>query len=167
MDRPQRPYFVTKGIPLTASLTLVVFLLLVTWIAGPVLRHLPGAVIPWPAHGIALAIVLSARSKDRVLIAVGVFVACLVGAGLHSEQWSRAIAAAAQVTGQTIVVALLHQRLTHRRHPLRGSLSYAWLGVAVLFGTIPTSILASLMVGAMGPEYVVPVVSVGSLPSVV
>ena len=115
---------------------------------------MPSAVIPWPAHGIALAIVLTASNRNRAGAVISVMVAAALGAGLHSGDWPRSIAAAAQLTGQSLLVTWAHQALSRGRHPLRGTLSYAWLGVAVLLATIPTNLLASLIIRMIGPEFV-------------
>ena len=154
MDRPQRTMHAPEGVPLSASIALTVFFVIVIWLAGPVLRHMPSAVIPWPAHGVALAILLSARDRYRLPVGFGILVAASLGAGLHSGDWSRAIGGAAQLTSQTLFIALLHQQLSRGRHPLRGTLSYAWLGVAVFLGSIPTNLLATAIIGMIGKEFV-------------
>jgi PAS domain S-box-containing protein len=142
------------GVPLAVAAALTLTLFFVTWVSGPVLRHMPQAVIPWPVHGIALAIILAARPKDRIGLALGILVAVALGAGLHSQDWPRSFAAGAQMTAQSIVITLLHQWLSRGRHPLRGVLSYAWLAVAVLFGILPTTMLVTIMRAIVGAQYI-------------
>lgn len=142
------------GVPLAVAVALTLTLFVVTWVSGPVLRHMPQAVIPWPVHGIALAILLAARPKDRIGLALGIWTAVALGAGLHSQDWPRSFAAGAQMTAQSIVITLLHQWLSRGRHPLRGVLSYAWLAVAVLFGILPTTMLVTMARTIVGAQYI-------------
>ncbi len=137
--------------PLSAA-ALTVAVGLVTWSSGEVLRHMPNAVVPWPVHGLALGVMLAAPSAMRVRVAFGLWAAIVVGAGLHSGNWPRGFTASCQLIGQTIVVTTTHQWLTNGRHALRGTLSYAWLGVAALIGTLPTTLLATAAVRIIGPE---------------
>ncbi|WKW11221.1 ATP-binding protein [Pseudogemmatithrix spongiicola] len=125
---------------------------LVTYAAGPVLRHMEFAVIPWPLHGLAVAILFSSRERDRPWTAIALSVAIILGAGGHSGDWMRSITGTAQLMAQTIAVVLFHQWLSGGRHPLRGALSYAWLGVVVLLGSLPTTLLATLIVEIVGPQ---------------
>ncbi len=154
MDRPQRPLHAPEGVPLSTTVALMALLLIATWLAGPILRHMPGAVIPWPAHGIALAILLSANERSRPYAVIGLMIATALGAGLHSADWPRSVAASAQLTAQALVVTWAHQRLSRGRHPLRGTLSYAWLAIAVLLGTVPTNLFATWLIRMVGQEFV-------------
>jgi PAS domain S-box-containing protein len=151
MKRLPRPFVSSEGVPLAATAALTALLLLATWLPGDILRHSFGAVITWPAHGIALAILLSARERYRVPSGIAILVAGALGAGLHSGEWARSIGAGAQLTAQALLVAWTHQALSGGRHPLRGTLSYWWLGVAILFGSIPTNLLAAASMSAYGP----------------
>jgi signal transduction histidine kinase len=129
----------------------------VTYTAGPVLRHFEHAVVPWPIHGLVLAVLLLCAERQRTAAALGLAAAVLLGAGAHSADWMRSLAATALVIGEALIVLLLHQRFTAGRHPLRSSASYAWFSVASLVGTIPATLLASglvLLVGdAVAPGY--------------
>lgn len=131
----------------------VVALGVVTWVAGPVLRHFEDALVSWPAHGLALAILLSARHADRPRLALGMVVAVTAGGLLAGGSVPRAVVAGAQLTAQTIVVILLYDRLTGGRHPLRGTITYAWFGFAVIVGALPITLLASLVRQIIGADY--------------
>lgn len=146
---PRNPH---EGIAPFQSALLVLLTGGVTFVAGSALRHMPFAVIPWPVHGLALALILAAPMKHRVRLIAALLVAVGAGAALHSGNWPRSVAAACQVLGQTIVVAEMHRWLTRDRHPLRGTLAYALLGVAAVFGTIPTLLIAVTAVQLIGPQ---------------
>ncbi|MBA3854871.1 MAG: hypothetical protein C0503_10675 [Gemmatimonas sp.] len=124
----------------------------VTYAAGPVLRHMEFAVIPWPLHGLAVAILFNCRERDRAWAAVALAVAIILGAGGHSGDWMRSITGTAQLMAQSIAVVLFHQWLADGRHPLRGALSYTWLAVVVLIGSLPTTLLATAIVQLIGPQ---------------
>lgn len=150
---PSRPS-AHDGASLLATTLAVVALGLVTWLAAPVLRHFDGALVPWPAHGLALAILLAARPDDRNRLAIGMVVAVAVGAWIAGGTAPRAAAAGAQLTAQAIVITLLYNRLTEGRHPLRGTIAYAWFGVAIIVGALPTTLLASAIRQMIGAGYV-------------
>jgi signal transduction histidine kinase len=152
MNRPPRSEAEQEGVPLSATIGLVALLLIAIWLSGDLLRHAEGAVIPWPAHGIALATLLSAQPRWRGLIGLALLGAGFIGAGLHSGEWARSLGAGAQLTAQAGLVTLLHQWLSGDRHPLGGTLSYWYLGVAIVLGSIPTNILTAIGVGILGPE---------------
>jgi signal transduction histidine kinase len=131
---------------------LVLLVGVVTFVAGPVLRHMPFAVVPWPVHGLALAVLLAAPVRHRVTIVFALLVTISIGAALHSGNWPRSVAAACQLLAQSIVVAEMHRWLTRGRHPLRGSLAYALLGVSAVFGSLPTLLVAYGAFEIIGPH---------------
>jgi signal transduction histidine kinase len=143
-----------EGASLPATALAVVALGLVTWLAAPVLRHFADALVPWPAHGMALAILLSARPADRSRLGIGMVVAVAIGAWIAGGTIPRAVAAGAQLTAQAIIITLLYDRLTEGRHPLRGTIAYAWFGVAIIVGALPTTLLVAVMLRVIGVEYV-------------
>jgi signal transduction histidine kinase len=143
-----------EGVPLAVSLAGIVLLALVTWVAGPVLRHFQGALVPWPAHGIALAILMAARKQDRTLLAACIAVAVAAGGFANSGLLPRAIAAGTQMSAQVIVIALFHDYLSRGRHPLRGTMAYALFGVAILLGVLPITILVEGVRIVIGREFV-------------
>lgn len=135
----------------------VLLVALVTVVAGPVLRHTEQSVIPWPIPGIVLALLFSVRPQHRTHAALALFAAVFLGAGAHSGVWDRAAFAAMILTAQSIIIVLLHQRFTDGRHPLRGTTSYAWLGLAILIGLLPIIQLATPFARSVGgiiaPDY--------------
>jgi signal transduction histidine kinase len=130
-------------------------LALVVWYAGPVLRHFEGALIPWPTHGVAIAILIGARAPRRPLVGASMLLAITVGVLLGGGALPRALATAAQVTGQSVLVALLFERLARGQHPLSDSVSYAWFLFAIVVATIPTTLLVALVL-AVVPGLAVP-----------
>ncbi len=140
------------GISPFQSAMLVLLVGVVTYLAGPVLRHMPYAVIPWPAHGLTLAVLLAAPTRHRVRLAAALLVVVSMAAALQSGNWPRSLAAACQLLGQSIVITEMHRWLTRGRHPLRGTIAYAWLGVATVFGSIPTLLIAAAAVAIIGPQ---------------
>ena len=125
---------------------MTVVLALVVWLAGPALRPFDGSLIPWPTHGVAIAILLGVKRDRRVLVGTATVGAVVIGALLAGGELSRALAAAAQMTASTLVVSLIFDRLAPGKHPLTDSVSYAWFLFAALFGTIPITLVAALIV---------------------
>lgn len=146
---PRQP---SEGVAPLQSAVLVLFVGLVTYVAGPALRHFEYAVIPWPAHGLALAVLLAAPPRHRVRVLTALLIVVFLAAALQSGNWPRSLAAACLLAAQSIVVAEIHRGLTGGRHPLRGSLSYALLGVAAVFGSIPTLLIAVAGLHLIGPQ---------------
>ncbi|MBX3174580.1 MAG: PAS domain-containing protein [Gemmatimonadaceae bacterium] len=142
------------GSPLAPVVIGVVGLGLLTWLGSPVLRHFEGAAIPWPAHGLALALLLSAQRVHRNLTAVLVLLSATLGAVFEGATAPRALGAAALLVGQTLVVVELYDRLTAGRHPLRGTIAYSRFLAASVVGVLPTTIIAHLTVSIVGPDYV-------------
>lgn len=140
-----------SGVSPAVSVLTLILLALVTWWAGPVLRHFEGALVPWPVHGVALALLLAARPRDRVWLALGIVFAVAIGASATGGNPARAVASGSQMAGQTIVIVLFYDWLTKGRHPLRGTISYAYLGTAIVIGVLPTTVLAELVRQAIGP----------------
>lgn len=122
-------------------------------LSSPALRHGPTAAIPWPVHGIALAIVMGAPVRLRVWAAVAVYFLTLGGAAFSSGNAFRSMGGATLVTAEAVSVTLLHHVLSGGRHPLRGTLSLWWFGIAFLFGVIPISTLSSATMTAVGHEF--------------
>ena len=139
-----------SGYSIPALMVWVVVAGAVTYAAGPVLRHMEYAVIPWPLHGLAVAVLFSAAERHRTKVALALAASVIAGAGAHSGDWGRALIGTALLIGQSIIVVVMHQRLTGSRHPLRGALSYAWLAVAAIVGPIPTTLLGGFIVSAVG-----------------
>ena len=128
---------------------MTVVLALVVWVAGPELRHFEGALIPWPTHGIAIAILFGVKSTRRSLVGVSILIAITIGVLLNGGDPPRAVAAAAQITAQSLIVAVLYDRLTAGRHPLTDSVAYAWFIFAILAGTIPLTIVVAILMATL------------------
>jgi signal transduction histidine kinase len=144
----------SDGIAPVQSAMLVLTVGIVTYLAGPLLGHFPFAVIPWPVHGLALAALFAARPRHRVAVIVALLAVVSLGAALHSGQWLRSVAAASQLMAQSIVITEMHRWLTRGRHPLRGTIAYALLGVAAVFGSIPPALISAAAVQSIGLEIV-------------
>lgn len=137
------------GVPLAPMLVSIAVLGVVTWLSGPVLRHFDGAVIPWPVHGLAAAILLTARPADRLRVALLLWLAIVLGATAHSGDLARAIAGSAMLLFQTVVLTLLHEKFTDGRHPLRGTISFLWMAPAMLVG-----VLLAVLIGSSATNFV-------------
>lgn len=131
-----------------------VLLGLVTWLAEPVLRHFDGALIPWPAHALGFAIIFASPRTRRVDVSAAMMLAVTLGALLAGGTLLRAVAAAAQLIAQSIVVLMLYERVSDGRHPLRGTNPYARYMGSVVIGVIPTTVVASAILLAVGSDVV-------------
>ena len=151
-DEYPRSSVVFQGVPLAPMLASIVLLGVVTWLSGPVLRHFDGAVIPWPVHGLAAAILLTARPADRIKIALLVWLAIVAGATAHSGELARAIAGSAMLLFQTVLLTLLHEKFTNGRHPLRGTISFLWMAPAMLVGVLLAVIIGSSATNFLGVD---------------
>ncbi|MEX2182147.1 MAG: ATP-binding protein [Gemmatimonadaceae bacterium] len=140
------------GIPVPLTAAALVVLALVVWLSPSALRHVEGALIPWPTHGLGLTILVGASERSRRQVGVGVLVAVAVGGLLAGGALLRAIGSAALVAAQGLVILLIFQRLARRRHPLANATAYAWFMMAILVGVIPTALVAAAIVQLVGPE---------------
>jgi signal transduction histidine kinase len=140
------------GVALAPIVASTFVLAVVTALSGPVLRHFDGAVIPWPVHGLAAAILLSSRPADRTKVALLIWLAIVVGATAHSGELARAIAGSAMLVFQTVVLAILHAKFTQGRHPLRGTISFLWMAPAMLAGTLLAALIGSTATNLVGVD---------------
>ncbi len=140
------------GYSTPALVAWVVIAAVVTYTAGPVLRHIPLAVIPWPLHGLVVGVLFGTAERQRWPMALALGAAVIAGAGAHSDDWFRAFIGTSQLMAQSIVVVELHRWLSEGRHPMRGVLSFAWLAVCATVGVLPTTILANLVIHFAGSE---------------
>jgi signal transduction histidine kinase len=129
----------------------LVLLLLVTWLAVPWLKQFDDALVPWPAHGLAVAILFSAQRDIRGRVALGLLFAITAGAMIGGGTAPSSIAAAALVTAQTIVALVIFEVLARGRAPLSGSVSYAWFLFGCVIGLLPTTLIASATMAVIGP----------------
>ena len=128
-------------------------LALVTLLTSPALAHFPGALIPWPTHGLALALVLAApqplRTKAALLVAAAIFLATVGNALLHEGRLPNAIPATALLMGQTLGVVALYDWLGGEP-PLARTGAYALLLLTIIVGPIPFAIIAHLLLKLFG-----------------
>lgn len=124
----------------------------------PELGHFQGALIPWPAHGIAVAILLASPRRFRVGVALGIALASLLGTSINAitmqESWLRALSATSQLVGQTVLVVFLYVRIAGERSPLESTAAYTKLLVVTTLATIPTAALASAILAIAGRDAV-------------
>ena len=108
-----------EGGPATAKLPVLVAAVaalgILTWATTPALGHFSGALIPWPTHGAAIAILIATPQSRRVLIA-GLIALALVGAASASavslgQDPYRVIPAVSLLFAQTMFVVVLYDRL--------------------------------------------------------
>ncbi|MFN0098331.1 MAG: ATP-binding protein [Gemmatimonadaceae bacterium] len=124
----------------------------------PKLGHFEGALIPWPAHGIAVAILLAAPRNSRVGVALGIAIASLLGTSVNAISmqvtWLRALSATSQLVGQTVLVVFLFLKVAGERSPLESTTAYSKLLVVTTLGTIPIAALASAILAIAGRDAV-------------
>ncbi len=152
---PAAPRFIPATTPSTvAAAASLAVLALTVWFAGPSLQYFEGGLIPWPAHGMALAILVAIAPPHRAWVGLGIFVAVAVGAMLGGGSFVQSSAGSAQLTAQSVVVLLVYLRVAGAEHPLSSAVAYAWFAFAVLVGLLPTTLLAGGILQLIGPEFV-------------
>ena len=120
---------------------------LVTQLTTPEMAHFAGALIPWPAHGLTIALMIAASARHRLFALVACAFALLVGlapsatAGVGGP--ARLLAAVSLLLAQGLLVTLLYERLAGRVSPLSGTTPYAWMLAAVVGGSLPLTAIAS------------------------
>ena len=142
-------------------LAAVIALGLVTWAATPALGHFVGALIPWPTHGVAIAILIATPQSQRRLVAgliAFVLVAAVsVNSAALGQELFRVVPAVSLIFAQTLFVVLVYDRLARRTSPLSSTTSYAIMLAVVVGGTVPLTVISSgvvLIFGAAGaPGY--------------
>jgi signal transduction histidine kinase len=140
-----------RDLPLEA-LAATAALGILTWIMAPEFAHFPGALVPWPTHGLAIALLLGVAVRHRVLIGVALIVGTMVAGFANSGDAGRALSAATLLAGQTFLVVLLYDRLRRGAHPLASSANLAGFLVAVVIGTVPLTLLAALILSTFGAD---------------
>jgi hypothetical protein len=91
---------------LRVALIATVVLTVVIWLAAPALRHFPGALMPWPAHGMVFALLLSSRRADHRPLAAALVVATAAGILLGGGSIPHALAGGVLLTLQGLLVTL-------------------------------------------------------------
>jgi len=129
---------------------------LVTWGTSPILGHFEGALIPWPTHGLAMAILIATpRHRQRAILAMlasVLVVATMLVAIRIGAPAVRGIPAVALLLAQSLVVAIVYERVSGGRSPLSGTTAYAWMLAVVVFGSIPLTAIASAVLYFAGND---------------
>ncbi|MCE9601705.1 MAG: PAS domain-containing protein [Gemmatimonadetes bacterium] len=119
----------------------------VTQLTTPGMAHFAGALIPWPSHGITVALLIAASTRHRRFALVACALALTIGLAPASDigvfGLARLVAAVALLVGQALFVTWLYELLAGRVGPLSGTTPYAWMLVAVVVGTLPLTAVAS------------------------
>jgi PAS domain S-box-containing protein len=156
MSRVARAIALAREEGMAEVLAGVAGLALVMLLTTPALGTFPGALIPWPAHGIALALLLAAprgrRREAAVLLALGVFLASGVNALRIEGTFARALGAAMLLVSQSIFALLLYDRMAKGASPLSGTISCALALAAAVFGTAPMPIAGELAMELYGRD---------------
>jgi len=133
--------------------TIIALVLLLTALSGSLLRYAPGAGVPWGVHGLVLAALLTGQPRYRRRMGFALFMAAAIGVGINRGDWIAGLWTATLLVLEAAVVAWLHGTLSGNRHPLHGTLSYWYLGVSVVLGSIPSTLLIALGLWVVGPDY--------------
>ena len=83
---------------------------------------------------------------------LALFMAVWIGIGINRGDWMGGAWAAGYVAGQAAIVIWLHQILSRQRHPLHGTRSFWYLGVAVVLGSLPINLLIAVGIWVLRPE---------------
>ena len=146
------------GTPSQATLVVGALALgVVTQLTTPGMAHFAGALIPWPAHGLTIALLIAASSRQRLFVSVACAVALMIGlapaaAAVGAAGPARLLAAVALLLAQGLFITLLYERLAGRVSPLSGTTPYAWMLVAVVVGSLPLTAIASATMRVTGAD---------------
>ena len=137
-----------SGTPSQATLVVGAMVLgVVTQLTTPGMAQFAGALIPWPAHGLTVALLIAASPRHRLFASVACALALLIGlapaAALGVGGPARLLAAVAFLVAQGLFVTWLYERLAGRVSPLSGTTPYAWMLVAVVGGSLSLTAGAS------------------------
>ncbi len=135
---------VTGRWPAAPALLAVAALGVLTWATAPILGHTVGSVMPRPAHGLVLAMLLAAPNDRRALL-VGLLGPVLVVATLLAGgDPARVAGATAMVLAQSLLVIIVYERLTKER-PLASVAALVRLFIAIVVGIAPIAALGTLV----------------------
>jgi len=133
----------------------------IMWVTTPELGSFPGALIPWPAHGIAMAILLATPTAARVRVGVAltlmVLVVCTANALRIDGTIIRVAGATMLLVGQTFFTVILYDRLAKGAFPLSGTVPYAYALAAAVLGSVPMTVGGAVALDLFGdvaaPDY--------------
>ena len=112
----------------------------VTQLTTPGMTQFAGSLIPWPAYGLTVALLIASSPRHRHFASVACALALLIGlapaAALSAGGPAHLLGAVALVVAQGLFVTWLYERLAGRVSPLSGTTPYAWMLVAVGGGSL-------------------------------
>lgn len=150
---PRAPH---RALSLGESTAAVGVLALVMLITTPQLASFPGALTPWPAHGIALAIVLATGVEHRrrlgVILAAAAFTVFVVNVYRTDAPLLRAVGASVLLVAQTYFAVFLYDAAAKGAPPLSGTLPYAYLLIAAVLASVPVTLLGAAGIAVFGAE---------------
>ena len=137
-----------NGTPSQSTLVVGAMVLgVVTQLTTPAMAQFAGALIPWPAHGLTVALMIAASSRHRLFVSVACAIALLIGmapaAALGVGGPTRLLAVVALLVAEGLFITWLYERLAGRVSPLSGTTPYAWMLVAIVVGSLPLTAAAS------------------------
>ena len=144
-----------NGTPSQATLVVGALVLgVLTQLTTPGMVQFAGAVIPWPAHGLTIALMIAASSRHSLFVSVACALALMIGlapaAALAVGGPARLLASVALLVGQGLLITWLYERLAGRVSPLSGTTPYAWMLVAVVGGSLAVTAVASATIRFSG-----------------
>ena len=126
----------------------------VTQLTTPTMAQFAGALIPWPAHGLTIALMIAASARHRIFAFIACALALLVGLAPAATASiggpARLVAAVSFLLAQGLFLTLLYERLAGRVSPLSGTTPYTWMLVVVVGGSLPLTVVASAMLRLSG-----------------
>ena len=126
----------------------------VTQLTTPTMAQFAGALIPWPAHGLTIALMIAASARHRIFAFIACALALLVGLAPAATASiggpARLVAAVSFLLAQGLFLTLLYERLAGRVSPLSGTTPYTWMLVVVVVGSLPLTVVASAMLRLSG-----------------
>ena len=126
----------------------------VTQLTTPTMAQFAGALIPWPAHGLTIALMIAASARHRIFAFIACAIALLVGLAPAATASiggpARLVAGVSLLLAQGLFLTLLYERLAGRVSPLSGTTPYTWMLVVVVGGSLPLTVVASAMLRLSG-----------------
>ena len=126
----------------------------VTQLTTPTMAQFAGALIPWPAHGLTIALMIAASARHRIFAFIACALALLVGLAPAATASiggpARLVAGVSLLLAQGLFLTLLYERLAGRVSPLSGTTPYTWMLVVVVGGSLPLTVVASAMLRLSG-----------------
>jgi len=141
---------VPRKLPSVPSLLAVTALGIVVGATAPLLGHSVDSVFPRLTHGVALAILLAARGRDRTSLVLILWGVLAVAASLAGGPTTRVIAATGMVVAQSILITAIFERLSPER-PLDSVSALVRLFAASIIGCLPVGLLGAIVGSTLAP----------------